>query len=105
MNPTGKGGWAKGQSGNPNGRPRKAHSMTEAIARLLDAKGKDGVLVRDAVAAKLTEMALGGDIVALKYVCDRLDGHPAQALEHSGPEGERLGFKVIIGGNSDQAKR
>lgn len=79
--------WQKGESGNPNGRPRKHQSMTETIALLLDAKGEDGASKREAVGAKLLELALGGSVEALKYLCDRMDGKPAQALEHSGPEG------------------
>ena len=42
------------------------------------------------LARKLVDRAMDGDIAALKEIGDRMDGKPAQALEHSGPGGEPL---------------
>src|SRR5215467_16250448 len=36
------------------------------------------------------EKAASGDMQAIKDLADRLDGRPAQALEHSGPDGEPI---------------
>jgi hypothetical protein len=70
----------KGVSGNPKGRPPKGESLTEALKAVVEEKGKD------AVAAKLLEMALGKGrqkpyFPALKYLFDRLDGEPIKAIQ------------------------
>lgn len=66
--------WVKGQSGNPKGGPRKDETLTGALRSVAD---------RDALAQKLLEMALGGNVAALKYVYDRVDGMPSQHIEMS----------------------
>lgn len=56
----------KGQSGNPNGRPRGArHKTTIAMQALLDGQG-------EALAQKAVELALEGDSVALRLCLERL---------------------------------
>lgn len=55
-----------GQSGNPNGKPKGTrHKATQAVMTLLE--GETEALTRKAV-----EMALEGDIAALKLCLDRL---------------------------------
>ena len=48
------------------------------------------------IADKLTRAAMDGDMQAIKEVGDRLDGRPAQAVQHSG-EGENgeIIFKTV----------
>ena len=80
-----------GESGNPKGRPKKAEALTEILRTQL-AKAKiqypDGsqLVAKEALAAKLIELAMEGDVPALKYIYDRIDGKPAQSidLDHSG---------------------
>lgn len=83
--------WKKGQSGNPKGRPRKGKTMTEELTALLDKTvwpfRKSG---RQLIALRLFYLGLIGDIQAIKYICDRLDGKPAQALSLSIDIEERL---------------
>jgi Family of unknown function (DUF5681) len=58
--------FAKGQSGNPRGRPRRSgNSTTQAMQSLLDAEA-------GALANKVLELALGGDKAALRMCLDRL---------------------------------
>lgn len=58
--------FTKGRSGNPAGKPKGArHRATIAAEVLLD--GEADALVRKAV-----ELALGGDVVALKLCLDRI---------------------------------
>jgi hypothetical protein len=59
--------WAKGQSGNPKGKPRGAWSRSTVGATLA------GVLARKgkAVLRKAIEAALAGDTTAMKLVLDR----------------------------------
>lgn len=65
--------------GNTNG--TKNRPWAEAINRALLAE--DGKKLR-ALADKIIDRALEGDVSALKEVGDRVDGKPAQELQHSG---------------------
>jgi len=54
-----------GQSGNPNGRPRGAQSKRTQLAKLLEPHAEDLV-------AKTIELALAGDVNALRLCIERL---------------------------------
>jgi hypothetical protein len=55
-----------GQSGNPNGRPKGSRNATTlALESLLDGQAK-------ALTQKAVELALGGDLVALRICLDRI---------------------------------
>lgn len=78
----------KGQSGNPGGRPKERpwrDAIQRAIARAA-AEGSNKQLL-DEIADKVTQMALEGDIHAMREIGDRLEGKPAQAItgEDGGP--------------------
>lgn len=62
----------------------KNRPWSEALNRALLAE--DGKKLR-ALAEKLIDKALEGDVPALKEVGDRIDGKAMQAIEASGPEG------------------
>ncbi|MDR1278802.1 MAG: hypothetical protein LBK02_08625 [Treponema sp.] len=71
--------FAKGESGNPKGRPPKGESLTEVLKAVMGEEGK--VLA----AEKLLTMALGKGrqkpyFPALKYLFDRTDGEPIKAI-------------------------
>lgn len=59
----------KGQSGNPNGRP-KLPDLSEAIARVL-ADEKDGKTALEAVLMALRAKAVKGDVRAAQELLDR----------------------------------
>ena len=64
--PNHNGRWAKGKSGNPAGRPRGSRNQaTLAMESLLDGAAED--LIKKAV-----ELALGGDITALRLCLERI---------------------------------
>ena len=65
--------WEKGQSGNPKGRAPKGQTLTDALRNHID---------KEEIAALLTELAKGGDIGALKYIYDRLDGKPTETVHN-----------------------
>lgn len=54
--------WKKGQSGNPGGRPKGAKNQKQGLF-----KSKEPALQQ-----KLIDMALGGDMAALKIIADRI---------------------------------
>ena len=65
-NPTGKGGFKKGQSGNPAGKPLGTRNPTSlAVEKLLD--GEAEALTRTAI-----EKAKEGDMVALRLCLERI---------------------------------
>jgi hypothetical protein len=71
--------FAKGESGNPKGRPPKGESLTDVLKSVMGEEGK--VLA----AEKLLAMALGKGrrppyFPALKYLFDRTDGEPIKAI-------------------------
>ncbi len=88
-----------GTSGTPNGRPMDSTSITAEAKRLLAKPGQGNRLNATLVAEKLLSMALAGNVEALRYLGDRTDGKPAQAVTLSldeGPLHHRL--NVIDGG-------
>ena len=92
-----QGRWVKGKSGNPNGRPRKPKAFTELLRKLLAAKREDGRTRMEAIVEQLMAKAEAGEIDAIKYLCDRLDGKPRQAVELSGDEARPLRITYVIG--------
>jgi hypothetical protein len=69
--------FSKGKSGNPGGR-RKEKQFLDALS--MEIAATDGRSLR-AIASKLLEMAVSGDMQAIKEVADRLDGKPAQTVD------------------------
>lgn len=62
----------------------------EAIRVSVNEEDADGIKKIRRLADKLVSAALDGDVTAIKEVGDRLDGKPAQALEHTGADGGPL---------------
>ena len=71
------GRFVKGQSGNPNGRPTKEHSVTDTVKAMMEA---DPSLKQELV-EKVLSMALAGDIKAITLLWHYLDGQPTQRVE------------------------
>lgn len=66
--------WEPGQSGNPAGRPKKGMALTDILAEKVD---------KEAIAERLIELAMErGDITALKYIYDRIDGKPVETVNN-----------------------
>ena len=69
--------WKPGQSGNPNGRPKKGYSISEAFKRMLEADPEK----KEAIVNKILLAALSGDMAAAKMIWQYMDGQPAQAID------------------------
>ncbi|GHT94202.1 hypothetical protein FACS1894141_0420 [Spirochaetia bacterium] len=70
-----------GQSGNPGGRPKRDTSLTGILRKELNKKGADKVAKKTRIVGKLIELAEAGDIPALKYLWDRVDGKARETME------------------------
>lgn len=70
--------WQPGQSGNPAGRKPKGTDTLTGVLREKADKRK--------LAERLLELAYKGDVVALRYVYDRIDGTPVQRTEDVTPD-------------------
>jgi hypothetical protein len=68
-----------GQSGNPGGRPKSAKLLRDALLVELK-KSVDGVELIQLVAQKLVELAMAGNVAAIKEIADRVDGKVPQAI-------------------------
>ena len=85
----------KGQSGNPNGRPRKLPELDRLIADVLGEE-KDGMTAAEAILKKLRQMASQGNLKAADMLLDRAYGKATQKTEVTGADGEPLAGTFII---------
>jgi hypothetical protein len=83
----------KGQSGNPNGRPKKLPEIDKLLADVLGEE-KDGITAADAILRKLRAMAAQGNIRAAEILLDRAYGKAKQSHDLT-TEGKALTFQVV----------
>lgn len=72
----------KGESGNPNGRPKKLPELEKLLAEVLGEE-KDGVTAAEAILKKLRQMATAGNLRAAEILLDRGYGKPKQKIENN----------------------
>lgn len=75
--------WAKGQSGNPKGRP-KTRTLSEAYRAALAQPipgDPDGRTYADKIAEMVISAAASGDVPAARELADRTEGKPRQMLD------------------------
>lgn len=76
-----------GQVANPNGRPKKKDCIRDMLREELSGQIEvNGETITKAqfIAKKAFALAAQGDLAAIKYLSDQVDGAPKQAIEHSG---------------------
>lgn len=93
-----KGRFVPGVSGNPNGRPPRDWTWKElledATEEYRETKKMGKVPVKKLLSRTLINLALGGNIHALKEVMNRMDGMPQQSI---GLDGVQLPSPIVGG--------
>lgn len=82
--------WEKGQSGNPAGRPKKEREIKFheiLVSTVTDAKWKQ--VVKTAL-----DLALAGDMQAIKFLTEHLVGSPQQFLDIT-TAGEKINYSIL----------
>lgn len=89
--------FSPGESGNPNGRPRKLPALDALIEKVLGDE-KEGVTAAEAILMKLRQQAATGNIKAAEILLDRAFGKAKQAHEISlmDPDGNALQPSINI---------
>ena len=102
--------WEKGESGNPNGRPKGSRNRSTIFRQWLEMKresfnpltGKKELMeIQDEMVLKQIEKSLEGDTPAFKECMDSGHGKVDQKIEHTGKDGEPL--RVIFQNMNESA--
>lgn len=72
--------WKKGESGNPNGRPKKIPELRELLGNVLG-DSKDGKTAAEAILMALRAKAIRGDVRAAELLLDRAYGKVKSDLD------------------------
>jgi hypothetical protein len=72
----------KGQTGNPNGRPRKLPELDKLLAEVMGEE-KDGLTAAEAILKALRAKATKGDIRAAEVLLDRAYGKAKQTIDNN----------------------
>jgi hypothetical protein len=72
----------KGQSGNPNGRPKKINTIPDILRKIGDEEGTaDGKSKLDVIMYKVFQYALEGKPWAVQFIADRTEGKALERIE------------------------
>ena len=84
----------KGQSGNPNGRPKKLPEIDKLMAEVMGEE-KDGITAAQAILNMLRGKAAKGDIKAAQLLLERAYGKSKQNIDIT-TQGEKVTVPTII---------
>jgi hypothetical protein len=92
--------FTQGQSGNPRGRPRKNRTLTDILSKYRNHKVENGeftgLKAQDALVKMIWQHAIyDKDMIAAKYIFDRLDGKPVETLRAEIDRGDIPLFKTL----------
>ena len=102
----------KGESGNPNGRPKGSRNRSTIVRQWLEViqqvnnpvTGQNEPLeIQDQITLQQIVKALEGDTNAYKELMDSAHGKAVQSFEHSGKDGEPL--RVIFQNMNETTER
>ena len=94
--------WQKGQSGNPNGRPKKDFALNDHIRSLANAEDDKKVTLLQKVVETVYDEALNGNMTAVSFLADRILGKPQQSVSLKEESNEPI--RVIEIGNDNEVE-
>ena len=68
-----------GQSGNPAGRPKKDFCIPDILRKISDEDGNKDMTKLEAVLRVAYQKAAQGDLRAIQFIAERLEGKPHQS--------------------------
>ncbi|NDG33169.1 hypothetical protein EB118_24260 [bacterium] len=86
--------WKKGETGNPNGRPKKLPEIDKLLAEVLGEE-KEGINAAQAILIMLRSKASKGDIRAAQLLLDRAYGKAKQQIDVTS-QGDKVTVPTII---------
>ena len=95
----------QGQSGNPRGRPKKGETLTDLLREKIETTKttREKLTRKEKIIEKLIALAEAGDLLALRYLFDRLDGRPKESFELTNSAVDQK-LKEIMINNSGKEK-
>jgi len=88
----------KGETGNPNGRPKKLPELDKLLADVLG-KETDGLTQAEIILNKLMQLAKNGDIRASEILLDRAYGKSKQLVQTQDITEMRITRRVLNKGD------
>ena len=76
---TPKTAWKKGQSGNPNGRPKKGLAIADILNASLDVVDGEKTK-RELILDKVVALAIEGEQWAIHFIADRTEGRSVERI-------------------------
>ena len=88
-----------GQSGNPGGRPKKGETLTDILRKYLEGHDDENPAItrKQRLAEELYNRAIEGDVTAIKYTYDRVDGKPVETVDNTHDGTMVITFKSVDG--------
>lgn len=93
----------KGQTGNPNGRPKGRRNLSTILQEMLDedieVTEKDGTKTKkkfaDVIVRKLLRKANDGDLRAITEIFDRTEGKSKQTIQLGAEDSNTLKLEIV----------
>lgn len=70
-----------GESGNPNGRPKRDWTWSGLMEESMDEQDETGESYKKIIIKKIRTLGTKGDMIAIKELFNRMDGMPKQSTD------------------------